>query len=239
MTTSTNPPVNQLADVLNKYAVPDPKIVGKLPKGGAQLDFVGHADITRILLEIDPTWNWEPTEWTNGRPTIHIENDIATMWGRLTVLGHSRLGVGTVRTVNMIKGARVDKEEIDKELVGDFLRNAAMRFGISLSLWTKNEWEDLDHNPPSVGTTRATSQPQQRTTAPVALVSVDEDAPLTEEQIEAFNKACGTAGVSPVGVYKAAGVKFGFAKQSSLAALRKAFKEETAPPAPVAEDGGE
>ena len=35
-----------LRAVLDNYGVPDPKIVGKLPRGGTQLDFVGHADIT-------------------------------------------------------------------------------------------------------------------------------------------------------------------------------------------------
>ena len=39
----------QLADILTKYAVPDKNIVGKLPRGGTQLDFVGHADITKSL----------------------------------------------------------------------------------------------------------------------------------------------------------------------------------------------
>ncbi len=128
----------QLAEVLTKYAVPDPKIVGKLPKGGMQLDFVGHADITRILIEIDPMWSWEPCGWVNGRPHVHVENGMATMWARLTVHGKPMLGVGSVRA---------DKAELDKELVGDFLRNAAMRFGISLALWTKQEWEDLGSKP--------------------------------------------------------------------------------------------
>jgi hypothetical protein len=222
MTTSTNPPVNPLADILTKYAVPDPKIVGKLPKGGTQLDFVGHADITRILLEIDPTWRWVPIAWDNGRPAIHVENGIATMWGELTVLGQARLGVGSVRA---------DKQELDKELVGDFLRNAAMRFGICLSLWTKQEWEDLGGKPSSVAPARNTGQraaPSQPAAEPV-----DADAPLTQEQIEAFNAACGKAELSPIGVYKTAKVKFGSAKQSDLAALRIAFKEATAKPAPT------
>ena len=122
-----------LADVLIKYAVPDPKIVGKLPKGGTQLDFVGHADITRILIEIDPLWWWEPCGWVNGRPAIHVENGMATMWGFLYVHDKPLLGVGSVRA---------DKQELDKELVGDFLRNAAMRFGIALSLWSKQDWSD-------------------------------------------------------------------------------------------------
>ena len=221
MTTSTNPPVNPLADILTKYAVPDPKIVGKLPKGGTQLDFVGHADITRILLEIDVLWSWLPIGWDNGRPAIHVENGIATMWGQLTILGHTRLGVGSVRA---------DKQELDKELVGDFLRNAAMRFGICLSLWTKQEWEDLGGKPSSVTPARNTGQ-RAVTSAPAE--PVDTDAPLTQEQIEAFNGACSKAELSPVGVYKKANVKFGSAKQSDLAALRKAFKEATAKPAPA------
>ena len=221
MTTSTNPPVNPLADILTKYAVPDPKIVGKLPKGGTQLDFVGHADITRILLEIDPTWRWVPIAWDNGRPAIHVENGIATMWGELTVLGQARLGVGSVRA---------DKQELDKELVGDFLRNAAMRFGICLSLWTKQEWEDLGGKPSSVTPARNTGQ---RAVSSQPAEPVDTDAPLTQEQIEAFNGACSKAELSPVGVYKKANVKFGSAKQSDLAALRKAFKEATAKPAPA------
>jgi hypothetical protein len=224
MTTSTNPPVNPLAEILTKYAVPDPKIVGKLPKGGISLDFVGHADITRILLEIDETWRWVPIAWDNGRPAIHVENGIATMWGELTILGHSRLGVGSVRA---------DKQELDKELVGDFLRNAAMRFGICLALWTKQEWEDLGGKPSSVTTTRATGQAQQRNITSQPVEPVDTDAPLTQEQIEAFNAACGKAELSPIGVYKTAKVKFGSAKQSDLAALRIAFKDATSKPAPT------
>jgi len=225
MATSTNPPVNPLADILTKYAVPDPKIVGLLPKGGRDLSFVGHADITRILLTIDPAWRWVPIAWDNGRPAIHVENGIATMWGELTVLGQARLGVGSVRA---------DKQELDKELVGDFLRNAAMRFGICLSLWTKQEWEDLGGKPSSVTTTRATGQAQQRTiSSQPPAEPVDTDAPLTQEQIESFNAACSKAELSPVGVYKAAKVKFGAGKQSDLAALRKAFKEATAKPAPA------
>jgi len=43
------------------------------------------------------------------------------------------LGVGSVRA---------DKQDLDKELIGDFLRNASMRFGIALSLWSKQDWSD-------------------------------------------------------------------------------------------------
>jgi hypothetical protein len=37
---------------------------------------------------------------------------------------------------------RADKQDLDKELIGDFLRNASMRFGIALSLWSKQDWSD-------------------------------------------------------------------------------------------------
>jgi hypothetical protein len=191
----------ELRNILKDYAKPDPSIVQQLPKGGTKLDFVGHADITRILIEIDPYWSWEPCGWSQGRPAIHVENGMATMWGRLTVHGKDMLGVGSVKA---------DKGDYEKELIGDFLRNASMRFGISLNLWTKNQWADLDGD-----------KPQQAKPAPKPALPTDD--PLTEEQIAAFNKACVDADLNPMGIYKIADVRFGFAKQGDLAALRKAF----------------
>lgn len=199
----------ELRNILKDYAKPDPSIVQQLPKGGVKLDFVGHADITRILIEIDPYWSWEPCGWVNGRPAIHVENGIATMWGWLTVHGKEMLGVGSVKA---------DKIDLDKELIGDFLRNASMRFGISLNLWTKNQWADLDGDKPApakVGSAAPKSKP--------AAVE-NPDAPLTDQQIEAFNKACTQAELNPMTIYRDAKVKFGFGTQKDLAALRKAFQ---------------
>ena len=122
-----------LRAVLDEYATPDPKIVGTIPRNGINLAYVSHADITKILIEIDPLWSWQPVEWVNGRPAINVENGTATMWGTLTLLGKSMIGVGSVRA---------DKQDHEKELVGDFLRNASMRFGIALSLWSKQDWSD-------------------------------------------------------------------------------------------------
>ena len=122
-----------LRAVLDQYATPDPKIVGTIPRNGINLAYVSHADITKILIEVDPSWSWQPIEWVNGRPAINVENGTATMWGTLTLLGKSMIGVGSVRA---------DKQDHEKELVGDFLRNASMRFGIALSLWSKQDWSD-------------------------------------------------------------------------------------------------
>lgn len=122
-----------LRAVLDQYAVPDPKIVGTIPRNGISLSYVSHADVNRILIEVDPLWSWQPIEWVNGRPAINVENGTATMWGTLTLLGKSMIGVGSVRA---------DKQDYEKELVGDFLRNASMRFGIAISLWSKQDWSD-------------------------------------------------------------------------------------------------
>jgi hypothetical protein len=145
-----------LGAVLKKYAVPDPAIVSKLPKGGIQLDFVGHADITRILIEIDPLWDWSPVEFdTDGLPKYRVENGMAHMAGTLTIHGVSRIGIGS---------APHNKQDLLKELASDFLRNAAMRFGIALNLWTKNEWEDLGGRPaPGQGKPAPASKPQDKT----------------------------------------------------------------------------
>jgi hypothetical protein len=191
----------KLEEILGAYGVPDPKIVGKLPKAGTSLDFVGHADITRILLEIDPTWRWVPIAWDNGRPSIHVENGIATMWGELTVLGQARLGVGSVRA---------DKQELDKELIGDFLRNAAMRFGICLSLWTKQEWDDNPH---------ATTKPAPQA-KPVALAS---NPPVSADNIERFKGACAEVALDWREIANTAGVNLDNLHESDMDLLRAAY----------------
>ncbi len=208
-----NANTEKLKLVLDKYGVPDPKIVGKLPKGGTQLDYVSHSEITKILLDVDPHWRWVPIAWDNGRPAIHVENGMATMWGELTLLGQARLGVGSVRA---------DKPELDKELVGDFLRNAAMRFGIALSLWSKQEWDDLGEHPAS-----ASPRKQQLAPAPTPAVRQGQeiDAPLSPDDVAKFNNAVVNAGLFPEDVLDKAGLENGKLKQSDLPKLRKAFKE--------------
>jgi len=190
-----------LRAILDKYGVPDPKIVGKLPRGGTQLDFVGHADITKILIEVDPMWWWEPAGWDNGRPAIHVVNGMAVMWGHLYVHGKQMLGVGTVKH---------DKADLDKELVGDFLRNAAMRFGICLSLWTKQEWESQD----------TPARPSAPKTAPAPANSA-----LSKEQLDQFFMACAKSAIQPLTVAKNAGVDLDNATVEDLAKLREAFNE--------------
>lgn len=108
-----------------------PNCAGNHESSAVHLDYVGHAEITARLLELDPLWDWEPVAWDpEGKPVITKRETIASMWIRLTIQGVTRLGVGTCST---------SKEDVEKELIGDALRNAAMRFGIGLDLWSKSE----------------------------------------------------------------------------------------------------
>jgi hypothetical protein len=102
------------------------------------LDYVGHAAVTDRLLQADAGWTWEPLAFdADGAPLIQFRNGEATMWIRLTVDGVSRLGVGS---------AQEGSFELHKQLISDALRNAAMRFGVALDLWSK---EGLaDHSEP-------------------------------------------------------------------------------------------
>lgn len=101
------------------------------------LDYVGHAALTDRLLDVDPEWNWEPLSWTDqGTPFIDSSGG---MWIKLTICGVSRIGYGDA---GVKKGG-----DATKELIGDALRNAGMRFGMALDLWHKGDLHKLDEEP--------------------------------------------------------------------------------------------
>lgn len=92
------------------------------------LDYIGHAGITDRLNQVDPLWTWEPLALTpHGTPLMSDGG----MWGKLTVLGVSRIGFGD-------SAGKTGPNAI-KEVIGDFIRNAAMRFGVATYLWSKSE----------------------------------------------------------------------------------------------------
>ena len=96
------------------------------------LDYVGHAALTDRLLDADPLWTWEPLAFTQeGLPCFDASGGL---WIRLTVCGHSRIGYGHAPASEYKEiGSR------EKEVIGDALRNSAMRFGAALELWHKGE----------------------------------------------------------------------------------------------------
>jgi len=95
------------------------------------LDYVGHAALTDRLLDADPLWYWEPLAFKDGLPAFDATGGL---WIRLYVCGHSRIGYGHAQASSFKEiGSR------EKEVIGDALRNAAMRFGAALDLWHKGD----------------------------------------------------------------------------------------------------
>jgi hypothetical protein len=132
-----------------------PEAISKLPKGitdktnkthcdvcggyhgpaSIHLDYVGHAAVTDRLLSVDPLWTWEPYgHEPDGTPSLVVNQAGAPigMWIKLTILGVTRIGYGSCEP---------NKSDPVKELIGDALRNAAMRFGVALDLWSKSDLE--------------------------------------------------------------------------------------------------
>lgn len=196
-----------LLAVLKNHAVPDPKIVSKLPKGGITLDFVGHADITRILIEIDPLWTIEPVAFDAGGLPAHTKIGNMIQAGfYMTVLGHRRYCVGSVEE---------RKQDIGKELISDAIRNGAMRFGVALHLWTKAEWHDL-------GATPTPAAPRQvRAVSETKIVK-----PVEPETVAKFIAACEKANLDHERVADLAAVNLRESiTTDDLTKLREAFNQ--------------
>lgn len=93
------------------------------------LDYVGHAALTDRLLDVDPLWSWKPV----GELSLDKNNGL---WIELTISGLSRLGYGHAE-------GKAGGDAI-KEVIGDAIRNAAMRFGAALDLWHKGDLHKSD-----------------------------------------------------------------------------------------------
>jgi hypothetical protein len=112
-----------------------PEQIGKLPRGGTTLDFVGHAATTQRLLEADPEYTFELVKDGTGQPILVYEPKALEqahsvgVYGRLTIGGVTREEFGNGKNL--------------KEAVSDALKRCAMRFGVALDLWAK---EDLTGN---------------------------------------------------------------------------------------------
>lgn len=102
------------------------------------LDYVGHAAATDRLLDTDPEWDWEPFAVDErGLPAFDANGGL---WIKLTVCGKTRIGYGSAdgKTGGDAK----------KEIIGDAIRNAGMRFGMALDLWHKGQLH-LEDEPPA------------------------------------------------------------------------------------------
>jgi hypothetical protein len=94
------------------------------------LDYVGHAALTDRLLDCDPEWSyvWIKQNEITGGPEF---DKFGGAWIALTVCGVTRPGYGSAE-------GKTGPDSM-KEIIGDALRNAAMRFGAALDLWHKGD----------------------------------------------------------------------------------------------------
>lgn len=136
------------------------------------LYYIGHAHLTRRLIQVDPGWRWEPMHREIDHPEVLVaaiatgDKDIIQMIldtfpPKLTELelpdgkGNTRiergmwirliLHDGDGREITMIgfgdaKG-KIWGGDALKEIIGDALRNAAMRRGGALALWESQDLE--------------------------------------------------------------------------------------------------
>jgi hypothetical protein len=108
--------------------------IGRLPATGKRpaLDFVGHAAVTDRLNKIAPGWSYSIDERWDGLSVEYVKGNevqVPTFWvrGTMTIGGVSRAEVGDGKDA--------------KEAIGNFIRRGAMRFGVAIDLWSREELE--------------------------------------------------------------------------------------------------
>lgn len=102
------------------------------------LDYVGHADVTLALIAVDPGWSLDLGWDSTAGPIDPFAMGPTKLLARMTVLGVERPCVGT------IEDHKAQSESALKELLGDAIRNGAMRFGIATGLWSRSQREGHD-----------------------------------------------------------------------------------------------
>jgi len=158
----------------NALRAPFPKEqIQKLPTGGLQLDYVSHAWVTDRLLQVDPVWGWKPLAFTDaGLPAFDSNGGL---WIELTVCGVTRYGYGEPQGR--------DKFDQTKGAIGNAIRNAAMRFGVALDLWAKEQPAPVESKPAQKATkelSTATQKMIERIGNAGSLVELSEVVPLIQ-----------------------------------------------------------
>lgn len=150
------------------------------------LDYVGHAATTDRLLTVDPEWTWEPMGVDQyGLPVPDAQGNL---WIRLTVCGVTRIGVGDGGSA--------------KERIGDAIRNAAMRFGVALDLWAKEDLVEFaqaarSHQSPPVHPEPSGADDAPGAATPVSEpASASEPATVTAQQLKKIGAAMRDLGIT-------------------------------------------
>ena len=155
----------------SKYSA-DGHYCGGYHSRSMHLDYVGHAATTDRLLTVDPDWSWEPFALDDaGLPALDRGGNL---WIRLTICGTTRIGVGDGKSA--------------KECIGDAIRNAAMRFGVALDLWAKEDLVEFAqaaaHRQGSPASPTSPASPRPVPPPVDITASLDGEVMVTAEQTE-------------------------------------------------------
>ena len=175
-----------LKDLRTKWIDPPVDLVQTIKQGSFNADYFGHAETTDALLQSDIQWNWEPlARDENGAPLITEDpsGKMFVLWITLTIHGVSRIGVGSCK--------KAGKDDVAKELVGDAIRNAAMRFGVALNLWAKSELKAADAATPGEPVARKSPEAVVKAVIPDAV----EDNTITDTEVKSLQTAYTKAGI--------------------------------------------
>lgn len=154
-----------------------PECGGPHHKNAVHLDYVGHAALTDRLLDVDPAWTWEPMAVNpEGLPALDRNGGL---WIKLTVAGVTRLGYGAA-------DGKSGGDAV-KEIIGDALRNAAMRFGAALDLWHKGDLHG-EEEPEQRPAPQHDPAPRQRERAPAESKPIDGKTLSAAQLAQAFAK---------------------------------------------------
>ena len=155
----------------SKYSA-DGHYCGGYHSRSMHLDYVGHAATTDRLLTVDPDWSWEPFALDDaGLPALDRGGNL---WIRLTICGTTRIGVGDGKSA--------------KECIGDAIRNAAMRFGVALDLWAKEDLVEFAqaaaHRQQPAASPASPASPRPAPSPVDITASLDGEVMVTTEQTE-------------------------------------------------------
>ena len=117
-----------------------PEQIGQVNKGFGIVDFIGHAAITDRLNRAAPGWTYrvEPVVITGKDGLPHV----MAVFGTMTVGGVTRQEVGDVEHMTRYG------DEL-KKAISDFICRGAMRFGVGLDLWSKEQLESPSRETPA------------------------------------------------------------------------------------------
>ena len=133
------------------------------------LSYVGHAGLTMRLNEVCGAagWDWEPMGITDLGTPVMADGG---MWIRMNILGVTKIGFGDAQGKT--------GPNATKEMIGDALRNAAMRFGIGTYLWGKSDKakaelvrQGVDDESPASAPTHGSSGTEPTAAKPEGLAS--------------------------------------------------------------------